>query len=282
MHRGASILLLIPYIVVCCIQTKESQTGFSIYSSDQAVALDIPWTNLNGASCPITGSRATCATFSQTFSEFFEVRSFNFSIPENSNITSLSVSLQVQVDGEMNPRTREVEVALFRDGGNTKFSTLIIPYASTEGWNLTTGAIVYPQISEDPLWGTQWNASDINSSNFGLSTRIENPSGADIDAYIQRWEESLGNANLILTSYSSTGDTGAVTIRSKYGEDVFYTALNANSSLNYFTHMHNGKLYRLIRQVNIGLGGKECVHIKANVDASGNVTGYEHKGRGKE
>ena len=202
------ILLLIPYSIVCTQQTRESQNGFSLYSSDQSVALDLPWTNLNGASCPITGSRAACATFAQTFSEFFEVRSFNFSIPENSNITSLSVSLQVQVDGEVNPRTREVEAALFRDGGNIKFSTLIISYTSTEGWNLTTGEISYPQLNEDPLWGTQWNPSEINSSDFGLSIRIENPSGADIDAYIHCIQISVDYFPLPNVSSSTTGGPG--------------------------------------------------------------------------
>lgn len=208
------IKLLLCYFIVEIYGFQQNRTsifGSNIYSSIQINPFDISWIDLDAASCSIPGSTAKCNTLNQTFSDLIEAKSFNFSIPEsNITITSIFVTWYVSVESEIIPRIHEVQMSIFKDGGGLtgiKYNTPIISYSSSQGWSTSVESITYPKPGEtDLLWGIQWNSSEINSQNFGVSLRLENPSGSNINCHIYCIEISVEyeNVNINITQTTTS------------------------------------------------------------------------------
>ena len=203
-------------------QNRTSIFGTGIYSSIQIDPLDIPWIDLDAASCSIPGSPATCNTLSQTFSDIFEAKNFNFSIPEIENITiqSIFVTWYVSVQTQITPRIHEIQISLFKDGGGLtgiKYNTSIISYTLSQGWSTTVETITYPKLGEtDLLWGIQWNSFEINSQNFGVSLRLENPSGMNINCYVYCIEISVIYDYIIQTISTSEFESEPIIRKNEY------------------------------------------------------------------
>lgn len=224
MYKSAFILVAI--LALTCekshaafFQSRQSTLNATVYTSLQTDPLDLPWTSLESASCP-TGTRSACRVYAQAFSEVFEAKTFGFSVPERGNITGISVTWHVQVSTEINPRTREISVSLIRGTVSVEeFPTQPFQYASNEGWNSSVGSVSYPLPIENRLWNTIWTVSQLNSPDFGVRMRIENPSGGDIDAFVHcitisvEYEEELNSLTSVGTSdvVSTTTEIGFTT-----------------------------------------------------------------------
>lgn len=195
-------------------QRRESLPGITNYASILQDSFDRPWSNLAGASCPV-GTSASSSVIPYGFSHRMVASGFNFSVAEYSNITAIRVRWDVSLSLALTPRLHELEVSVFADGGDNASSVLWhaqpITYSGSEGWNTTVGSISYPRPGDDPLWGTQWNASAVNSAPFGSAIRVTNPAGTNVPARIHCIEIAIDYLPPVASSTGISATTASVT-----------------------------------------------------------------------
>jgi hypothetical protein len=118
---------------------------------------------------------ATTSTTSTHQSNFLEGTNYGFSIPSNSFISGITVSIRRYGDTGTGFDVRDAVVSLIKGGaivGDNKAAT------STDWPNSSNEAAISYGSSSD-LWGTTWTPEDINKSNFGVALSVTTNSGRD-------------------------------------------------------------------------------------------------------
>ncbi len=179
-YRAFHVLVYIIIVTIYC-EGRETKTSLSQYSSGSTLYVSVPienfdqvWRNVDSASCE-NASAANANVFALLKSEALEASSFGFSIPPNATITSISVEWMIEVDAIPLHGFKEIRVAVFkiRDAIALRYETTATTYSDNDGWTSFPSTIRYPLSDENPLWGAEWSAEDINSEEFGVSLRTE-------------------------------------------------------------------------------------------------------------
>lgn len=184
---------------------KNPQTGVSVDVFGDG------WDYWENASA-ITTETAAEATFicrisNTSYSECLEGLNYGFSIPSNSTIDGIEVSIERFAPNLDWYYTVDKIVKLFKNGtlvGENKADT-ITHWINTEGTTVTYGG-------ESDLWQSMWLPSDINSANFGAGLVVTS------------WE-NIGN------QYSASVNKITITITYTFLGEQF-KAVNLNKVIN--------------------------------------------------
>ena len=125
----------------------------------------VPWSNPTRA---LTNDNqyatAALSAIGITTSNYLRITNYGFSLPSNATILGIRVIIgRFESNTGNGNDVRDVEVRLLKAG------TPVVDNKANTGtdWPTNETAANYGSISD--LWGTTWNVSDINASNFGVS-----------------------------------------------------------------------------------------------------------------
>lgn len=128
-------------------------------------------TSANDSSIGTTGfSSSTCASDDSLFEAwvdnnqityYLKTTNYGFSIPSNATINGITIKIEIKSNGSGQAKINDLK--LYKAG------TIVGSSRGTGGYTFgTSDSYVLTFGSTSDLWGTTWNASDINNSGFGL------------------------------------------------------------------------------------------------------------------
>jgi len=126
----------------------------------------VAWNNPGNARTN-NNSYATAALTASgvTTSNYLRVSNFGFNIPASATISGIEVIIGRREDNTGNGNdVRDVEVILMKAGSTSGINNKAY---TTLDWPTSKTAANYGNPTD--LWGTTWNATDINAANFGVS-----------------------------------------------------------------------------------------------------------------
>jgi protocatechuate 3,4-dioxygenase beta subunit len=224
------------------------------------VAWNTPSNVLTQNGTSTTASLSSGNPLSQTL----QITNFGFSIPTSSTITGVTARIRRQADNASGvlDSTLKLVIGGLRTGNNK---------ASGIAWTTSLSDFVYGGTTD--LWGTNLTAAQVNATNFGLSLKVRNTSGANRIASVDVVEITVSYTNIL-------GVTTTSTASGKVGEYYFNNSNvvdgDPNTSGNQ-TGLRPNKTY-LMRIASFGTGSDWDTTANNNnggANASGALAGFQ-------
>lgn len=162
----------------------------------------VTWSNPANAETPNSIGSVAAVTNGLT-THRLKATNFSFALANNTVIKGIEVLINAKVNSTATIAVQEFDVKLLKAG---------VPVSSNKAqftYNVNPGSFaIYLHGSTSDLWGTTWNASDVNNSGFGVYIQLRNPSaGTQTDTV----EVDYLEAGIIyITIYSEVGSGGVV------------------------------------------------------------------------
>jgi len=148
--------------------TKNAQLSQSIFQSISTGIYDGSWQNASGASCDDGSTTTQTQVYALGHSEILKINNFGFNIPSEAQIEQVLINFNVKTL-TLPPSNGFNDFYVSINNGTSQTYTTII---SNSSWTENVQTIQYPISGQDLLWGTSWNANDINSPDFGISLQV--------------------------------------------------------------------------------------------------------------
>jgi len=223
MHKILIVVLLLPFISHAqSPETHSAGFGENIPSLACLACAGTEWnypTNINAEDDSVTTTvvfpAGNCFMSFCSYSRSLYASHFNFDIPVEAVIDSILVDIR---------RTAHDPNALMDSTVRLeKKGTLVGNNLNSPGfWPTTLGYHSYGH--EDPLWGTDWLASDLNDTATGVSLKVMNLTSSNAKADVD---------HIRMTVYYSTS-TGTYTVTSSPSEMEWINSFNG-IDMNIYT-----------------------------------------------